>query len=92
MPDHIKLILRHAFFGFLIALAFVAGLLALNVANLWHLVTHTAEGPIAVLCTMLVDVLPRSPSAIGADRLQDHVDGREKTDEDRAAASGTAIR
>lgn len=49
MPDHIKLILRHAFFGFLIALAFVAGLLALNVANLWHLVTHTDEGPIAVL-------------------------------------------
>ena len=49
MPDHIKMILRHAFFGFLIALAFVAGLLALNVANLWHLVTHTAEGPIAVL-------------------------------------------
>jgi uncharacterized membrane protein len=49
MPDHIKLILRHAFFGFLIALAFVAGLLAFNVANLWHLVTHTAEGPIAVL-------------------------------------------
>jgi cation:H+ antiporter len=49
MPDHIKLILRHAFFGFLIALAFVGGLLALNVANLWHLVTHTAEGPIAVL-------------------------------------------
>jgi hypothetical protein len=43
MPDHIKLILRHAFFGFLIALAFVAGLLALNVANLWHLVTHTAK-------------------------------------------------
>jgi hypothetical protein len=49
MPDHIKLILRHAFYGFLIAVAFVAGLLYFNVANLWHLVTHTAEGPIAVL-------------------------------------------
>jgi uncharacterized membrane protein len=57
MPDHIKMILRHAFYGFLIALAFVGGLLAFNVANLWHLVTHTAEGPIAlvvfvVLCTI----------------------------------------
>jgi len=52
MPDHIRLILRHAFFGFLIALSFVAMLLYFNVANLWHLVTHTAEGPIAV--SMLV--------------------------------------
>ncbi|MEM7722928.1 MAG: hypothetical protein AAF376_11175 [Pseudomonadota bacterium] len=57
MPDHIKFILRHAFFGFLIALGFVAMLLAGNVANLWHLVTHTAEGPIAlvmlvVFCTI----------------------------------------
>lgn len=49
MPDHIKMIIRHGLYGFLIALAFVGGLLALNVANLWHLVTHTAEGPIAVV-------------------------------------------
>jgi len=49
MPDHIKLILRHALYGFFIALAFVGLLLWFNVANLWHLVTHTAEGPIAVL-------------------------------------------
>jgi hypothetical protein len=49
MPDHIKLILRHALYGFFIALGFVAMLLYFNVANLWHLVTHTAEGPIAVL-------------------------------------------
>ena len=48
MPDHIKFILRHAFVGFILALVFVAALLYLNVANLWHLVTHTAEGPIAV--------------------------------------------
>lgn len=49
MPDHIKLILRHASYGFLVAIAFVGGLLAFNVANLWHLVTHTSEGPIAVV-------------------------------------------
>jgi hypothetical protein len=57
MPDHIKLILRHAFYGFIVALVFVGGLMYLNVANLWHLVTHTAEGPIAlavltILCTI----------------------------------------
>ena len=39
MPDHIKLILRHAAFGGVLALAFVGALLWLNVANLWHLVT-----------------------------------------------------
>jgi hypothetical protein len=57
MPDHIKLILRHAAYGFVIALAFVAGLMAFNVANLWHLVTHTAEGPIAlVVLTVLCGI------------------------------------
>jgi len=49
MPDFIKMMLRHAFYGFLIALAFVGALLYFNVANLWHLVTHTAEGPVALL-------------------------------------------
>lgn len=48
MPDHIKLILRHAAFGGVISVVFVALLLWFNVANLWHLVTHTAEGPLAL--------------------------------------------
>ena len=57
MPDHIRFILRHAAFGFVIAAAFVGMLLAFDVAGLWHLVTHTAEGPIAlavlfVLCSI----------------------------------------
>ena len=49
MPDHIAFILRHALIGFGLALVFVAMLLAFDVAGLWHLVTHTAEGPIAVV-------------------------------------------
>jgi len=49
MPDHIKLILRHAAFGGIISVAFVALLFWFNVANLWHLVTHTAEGPLALV-------------------------------------------
>ena len=65
MPDHIKLILRHGFFGFLIALAFVAGLLAFNVANLWHLVTHTAEGPIAVLMLVVFSTVTFGSVQIG---------------------------
>ena len=48
MPAHIRFILTHAAIGFGIAIAFAAMLLAFNVAGLWHLVTHTAEGPIAL--------------------------------------------
>lgn len=48
MPDHIKLILRHAAFGFVLSAAFIALLMYFNVANLWHLGTHTSEGPIAL--------------------------------------------
>lgn len=49
MPDHIRFILRHAAVGFGIALGFVGMLLAFDVAGLWHLVTHTAEGPVALI-------------------------------------------
>jgi hypothetical protein len=57
MPSHIKFLLRHAAFGSVIAAAFVGLVLWSNVANLWHLVTHTPEGPFAVaifwvLCTI----------------------------------------
>ncbi len=48
MPQHIRFILRHAAIGFGIAGVFVGMLLAFDVAGLWHLVTHTAEGPIAL--------------------------------------------
>jgi hypothetical protein len=57
MPDHIRFILRHAAFGFVLALVFVGMLLAFDVAGLWHLVTHTAEGPIAlVVLTVLCGI------------------------------------
>ena len=49
MTDHIAFILRHGLIGFALALVFVAMLLAFDVAGLWHLVTHTADGPIAVI-------------------------------------------
>ena len=49
VPDHIAFILRHGLIGFALALIFVAMLLAFDVAGLWHLVTHTADGPIAVI-------------------------------------------
>ncbi|MBL4629269.1 MAG: hypothetical protein JKY00_14775 [Roseicyclus sp.] len=49
MPDHMRLILRHAAYGGVIAMAFIGALLVLNVGNLWHLVTHTTGGPLALV-------------------------------------------
>ena len=57
MPPLISLVLRHALIGFGIALGFTALVLWTDLAGIRHLVTHTAEGPIAlavfiVLCTI----------------------------------------
>ncbi|MBS8227265.1 hypothetical protein [Vannielia litorea] len=48
MPKLVSLYIRHVIIGYILAALFVAGLLWLNVGNLWHLVTHTAAGPLAV--------------------------------------------
>jgi hypothetical protein len=49
MPKLIRLYITQVLIGFAIAAAFVAVLLWLNVANLWHLVTHSDMGFLAVL-------------------------------------------
>ena len=51
MPQLIQLYIRQVLIGFGLAALFVAGLLALDVARLWHLVSHSSMGWIAV--TML---------------------------------------
>ncbi|MCA8879725.1 MAG: hypothetical protein KDA73_07140 [Rhodobacteraceae bacterium] len=49
MPHLVRLYIRQVAIGFALAAAFVALLLGLNVANLWHLVSHVNGGWIAVL-------------------------------------------
>ncbi|WP_460274912.1 hypothetical protein [Celeribacter sp. ULVN23_4] len=49
MPKLVKLYITQVLIGFAIAAAFVGALLYFNVANLWHLVTHTEAGIIAVI-------------------------------------------
>jgi len=49
MPKLIHLYIKHVLIGFGIAAAFVAMLLYFNVANLWHLVTHSDAGLMAVI-------------------------------------------
>ncbi len=51
MPQLIQVYIRQALIGFGLAALFVAGLLALDVAHLWRLVSHSPMGWIAV--TML---------------------------------------
>ena len=49
MPHLIRLYIRQVIIGYVLSALFVAVLLWLNVANLWHLVTHVNVGWIAVL-------------------------------------------
>ncbi|WP_292286867.1 hypothetical protein [Marivita sp.] len=53
MPDLIKMYIRQSIIGFVLSAVFVALLLYFNVVNLWHLVTHTDVGPLAVLLLWL---------------------------------------
>jgi hypothetical protein len=65
MPEHIRFILRHAAYGAVLAAVFVGALLYLNVGNLWHLVTHTAEGPIAVVMLYIFFTITLGSAQIG---------------------------
>lgn len=49
MPKLVQLYIRQALVGFALSGIFVGLLLYTNVANLWHLVTHSSGGVIAVI-------------------------------------------
>ncbi|OUS22208.1 hypothetical protein A9Q95_04105 [Rhodobacterales bacterium 59_46_T64] len=49
MPKLIRLYITHCAIGFAISAAFVSMLLWFNIANLWHLVSHSPSGILAVL-------------------------------------------
>ncbi|AMY70226.1 hypothetical protein [Frigidibacter mobilis] len=57
MPELVRLYLRNVALGLLLSLVFVGALLWLNVANLWHLVTSTGEGPIAVVMLVMFNAV-----------------------------------
>ncbi|WP_300583250.1 hypothetical protein [Marivita sp.] len=48
MPDLIKMYIRQTAIGFALSAVFVTLLLYFNIVNLWHLVTHTDVGLLAV--------------------------------------------
>jgi hypothetical protein len=47
MPALVRLYIRQTLVGFVVSAVFVGLLFWFNVANLWHLVTHTSEGWLA---------------------------------------------
>ena len=53
MPQLVRFYIRHTLIGFAVAAAFVAALLWFNVANLWHLVTHSDVGVLAVFLLVM---------------------------------------
>jgi hypothetical protein len=53
MPELVRLYIRQTAIGFLAAAVFVGLLLWFNVANLWYLVTHTADGPLAAFLLVM---------------------------------------
>jgi predicted branched-subunit amino acid permease len=53
MPDLVKMYIRQCAIGFLLSAIFVGLLLYFNVVNLWHLVTHTDVGILAIFLMWL---------------------------------------
>jgi len=76
MPKLIKLYITQVAIGFGIAGVFVALLLWFNIANLWHLVSHTSDGPLAVLILWVANgiVFAGVQFAIAVMRMKDDDD------------------
>ncbi len=76
MPDLIRLYIKNVAIGFGIAAGFVAMLLVFNVANLWHLVSTSDKGWLAVLVLWVLNgiVFAGVQFAIAVMRMKDDDD------------------
>lgn len=76
MPKLIRLYITQVAIGFGIAGAFVAMLLWFDVANLWHLVTHSDKGLLAVVILWVLNgiVFAGVQFAIAVMRMKDDDD------------------
>lgn len=77
MPKLIRLYITQVLIGFGIAAAFVAMLLYFNLANLWHLVTHSSSGLLAVFILWFANgiVFAGVQFAIAIMRMKDDDEG-----------------
>lgn len=78
MPKLIRMYITQVLIGFGIAAAFVAMLLYFNLANLWHLVTHSSSGLLAVFILWFANgiVFAGVQFAISVMRLKDDDDNQ----------------
>ena len=76
MPKLVRLYITHVAIGFCIAAMFVAGLLIFDIANLWHLVSTSDKGWLAVLILWLANgvVFAGVQFAIAVHRMKDDDD------------------
>ena len=76
MPKLIRLYITNVAIGFALAALFVALLLWFNIANLWHLVTHSDQGWLAVLILWIANgiVFAGVQFAIAVMRMKDDDD------------------
>lgn len=65
MPKLVRLYVVHSLVGFVLAGVFTALLLAADIAGLRHLVTHTEDGPLAVLLLVVFNGIVFSGAQFG---------------------------
>jgi hypothetical protein len=77
MPKLIRMYITNVLIGFAIAAAFVGMLLYFNLGNLWHLVTHSDQGVLAVIVLWFANgiVFAGVQFAIAVMRLKDDEGG-----------------
>ena len=88
MPKLIRLYIVNVIIGFALAGAFVAMMLYFNVANLWHLVTHSDKGLLAVIVLWISNgiVFAGVQFAIAVMRMKDD------DDDDRGGGTRSPVR
>ncbi|HKK98333.1 MAG TPA: hypothetical protein VJ928_09135 [Marivita sp.] len=82
MPDLVKLYIRQSLIGFGISAAFVTMLLYFNVVNLWHLVTHTDVGLLAVFLLWVFNGIVFASVQFGIAIMRMQSDDDEDDDDD----------
>ncbi|WP_439122598.1 hypothetical protein [Marivita sp.] len=93
MPDLIKLYIRQTVVGFILSAIFVTLLLYFNVVNLWHLVTHTDVGFLAVFLLWLFNGIVFAGVQFGITIMLMKYDEDDDDDDDRGMPIGlTPIR
>ena len=93
MPDLIKMYIRQTAIGFVLSAVFVALLLSMNVVNLWHLVTHSDVGFLAVFLLWLFNGIVFAGVQFGISIMLMKYDDDDDDDDDRGHPVGlTPIR